>query len=183
MPFSVILEQFPGIITESRKVDRKQPDLREEEIMKRDREIVNTIVPLTFMYNYRVGKSMDKYLKGLAGGKILGVRCEKCKRVIVPPRTMCGRCNVEMKEWVDVSQEGTLRNFTVGRVKIENGEIAALTEPQIIGMVKLENADSLLCAEIKGIPEGDLKAGIRVKAAWKEKRDGSVRDLDCFTPA
>jgi len=140
------------------------------------------MVPLTFLYNYRVGAYMEKYLEGLAEKKILGVRCAECGRVLLPPRSACGACHTRPDEWVEVKPTGTLENFTVGHVAYDNGEIKDLAEPVIIGMVRLDGADSLLTAKIQGIEPQACQAGLKVRAVWKEEPKGDLSDLDHFEP-
>ena len=139
-------------------------------------------VPLSFEYKYRVGQSMEKFLDGLAQGKILGVRCETCNRVVVPPRSVCGFCNQDMKQWVEVANEGVLVNFTVAHVYIDNGQVIPLSEPYVIGQVRLDGADSLLTAKIEASESETLSMGMRVRAVFSEQRKGTVKDLDHFEP-
>ena len=141
---------------------------------------VEPMVPLTFMYTNRVGEYMEKFLQGLAEKKILGIQCPECKRVLVPPRSACGQCNTRPEEWVEVQPTGVLENFTIGHVTIEEGEIKDLNQPVIIGMVRLDNAQSLLTARITGIKPEECKTGIRVQAVWKDQPEGTVKDLDHF---
>jgi len=141
------------------------------------------MVPLTFQYNYRVGAYLEKYLQGLSERKILGVRCSECKRVLVPPRSACGQCASRPDQWVEVKPHGTLENFTVGTVAIEKGEIQDLPAPVILGLIRLEGADSLLMARIGNLEPEACRVGMRVRAVWKEKPEGNVHDLDHFEPA
>ncbi len=144
---------------------------------------VHPMVPLTFTYNYRVGRPMETYLRGLAEKKILGVRCPDCKRVLLPPRSACGACATRPDEWVEVQPAGTLEQFTVAHVTVEKGEIQDRDEPVLLGLIRLDGADSLLTARIEGIPPGECKTGIRVRAVWKETPEGNLDDLDHFEPA
>lgn len=144
--------------------------------------IIDTIVPLTFTYNYRVGEYMDRYLDGLKEKKIWGVKCPRCERVVIPPRAACGKCNVRMKRWVRVKPVGTLKNFTIAHVDIDQGEIRDRESPLIIGMIKLDGADSLITARVQGISPDKLKTGIKVKAVWRDQTEGNIQDLDHFEP-
>jgi len=143
---------------------------------------VTPMVPLTFTYNYRVGAYLERYLTGLSERKIWGVRCPECKRVLLPPRSACGRCSTRPQEWVEVKPFGTLENFTVAHVDIEKGEVRDLPAPRVLGLIRLEGADSLLLARIEGIKPENCRAGLRLRAVWKEKPEGNVHDLDHFEP-
>jgi len=150
--------------------------------MAEEHFLVTPMVPLTFMYNYRVGPYLEKYIQGLSEKKILGVRCPACKRVLLPPRSACGQCATRPDEWVEAQQTGTLENFTVAHVMIEKGEIKDLEEPVILGMIRLDGADSLLSAKVQGISPDDCRAGVRVQAVWREEPKGDLLDLDHFEP-
>jgi uncharacterized OB-fold protein len=41
------------------------------------------------MYEWDTGSAMGRYLEGLKQGKILGVQCHKCKRIMWGMRTRC----------------------------------------------------------------------------------------------
>jgi len=150
--------------------------------MAQDHHNVKAFVPLTFGYNYRVGAWMEKYLDGLSEKKILGVKCPSCGKVTVPPRSVCGACFTKPEQWVEVPPEGELRTFTVGRVKVAAGEIKDADEPYVIGMIKLDGADSLLSATVKGIDPDNLKPGIRLKAVFSDEPKGTTADLSYFEP-
>ena len=143
---------------------------------------VKSFVPLTFGYKYRVGAWLDRYIDGLAEKKILGVKCPSCGRVIVPPRSVCGICYKKPTEWVEVGPEGELKNFTIGYVKLDAGEIKDADEPYVIGMIKLDGADSLLTALVKGVEPENLKVGLRLRAVFADEPKGVVNDLTHFEP-
>lgn len=142
----------------------------------------NVVVPIDFPYNYRVGAYLEKYIQGLGQGKIYGIKCPGCGKVVVPPRKICGACNEIMEDYVEVGPEGTVEDYTVGHVKINLGQLEPVDPPQIIGLVKLEGADSLLAALIKGVEPGDLGEGLRVRAVFKDPPKDSLEDLDYFEP-
>lgn len=150
--------------------------------MSEKRHVVKSFVPFTFEYNYRLGAWMNKYVDGLSEKKIYGVKCPKCGRVIVPPRSVCGTCYTKPTQWIEVGPEGELRNYTVGYVTIEAGEIKKAKEPYIIGMIKLDGADSLITGLIKGIKPDELKTGIRLRAVFVEEPKGTLKDLSHFEP-
>ncbi len=147
-------------------------------------EFFNPKVPLDFQYNNRVGIGIERYLRGLGERKILGSKCPQCGKVAVPPRTVCGKCSATMGEFVEVSQEGTLENFTVGHVQLVKGQRLEKAEsPYVVGLVRLDGVDSLLLARISGVDPSDLKVGMRVKAVWRDEVQGDYADLDHFQPA
>ena len=102
--------------------------------------------------------------------------------VAVPPRKFCGICNKVMEDTVEVGQEGTLENFTVGHVTIEKGKLSPADAPYVLGLVKLEGATSALLAKVEGIAPDKVRTGMKVKAVWKDPVEGDYGDLDHFEP-
>lgn len=145
-------------------------------------EIVKATVPITFTYKNRVGHALEQYINGLKDKKILGVKCPTCKKVYVPPRTVCGKCHKPVDQMTELDPQGVLKNFTVAHVTIVNGEIKNAPQPYIIGMIKLNGASSLLSAIIKVASVSDVKTGIKVKAVWKDATQGDYNDLMYFEP-
>ncbi len=142
-------------------------------------EFVETIVPMDFNYNIRAGKPIEDYLRGMAQKKIMGSKCTKCGKVVIPPRNVCGVACGKM-EMVEVDQTGTLQNYTIGHVKITKGLMEPVEEPVVLGMIQLDGTNSLLVSEIRGVDPKQVKKGLRVKAVWKESPEGKFDDLAYF---
>ncbi|MEW6555304.1 MAG: Zn-ribbon domain-containing OB-fold protein [Actinomycetota bacterium] len=140
------------------------------------------VVPMDFTYNYRVGHYLQRYLDGFKEKKVLGAKCPECGQVVVPPRKYCGSCNKVREEFVELSQEGTLENFTVGHVTLVKGKLNEVESPYLVGMIKLDGADNLLLARVEGLPVGEAKTGMRLRAVWKDQAEGDYSDLDHFEP-
>ncbi|MEM2031014.1 MAG: zinc ribbon domain-containing protein, partial [Archaeoglobaceae archaeon] len=68
-------------------------------------------------FRHYAGVHATKFFEGLKNKKIFGVRCPKCKRVLVPPRAFCERCFVETDEWVEVKDEGVVETLSVTYMK------------------------------------------------------------------
>ncbi len=142
------------------------------------------VVPLDFTYNYYIGQYLTRYFKGFKEKKILGSRCPGCSKVAVPPRKYCGVCNKVMEEMVELPQEGTLENFTVGHVTMEKGgRLSPAEKPYVLGLIKLDDKASLLLHKVEGVDPSQVKAGMKVKAVWKDQVEGDYWDLDHFEPA
>lgn len=59
------------------------------------------------------GKTGSKFLTELRDNqRIMGLKCVKCNRVYVPPKSIC-TCYEQLDEWVEVSTEGDLTAFTI----------------------------------------------------------------------
>jgi len=75
----------------------------------------------------------EKYKEALMGGKLLGLKCNKCGEYTVPPKKVCMECSSEDMDIVEISGKGEIRTFTVVRVPPEGFE-----GPYIVGMVALD---------------------------------------------
>lgn len=136
-------------------------------------------------YTHTAGIHGTKFLKGLKDKKIIGVKCDKCRRVIVPPRPFCERCFVRLNHFVEVKDEGVVVSFTINYMKY-----TGLPEPPYsIGLILLDGADTPLIHRLGGIELSDpLRAekkigiGKRVKAVWNEKREATINDILYFAP-
>ena len=144
--------------------------------------ISTSVVPLDFTYNYRVGPYLEKYIQGLGQKKILGSKCPGCGKVAVPPRKLCGACNLiaDVDGLVECGPVGTVENFTVGHVRLEKGLVEKLDAPQVLAMVMLDGASVPLLAEVRGINPADVKNGMSVKAVFKDPAEDSLEDLSHF---
>jgi uncharacterized OB-fold protein len=163
------------------RIQERNPE-KEGEMEDIKETFFRTTAPLDFTYNYRVGSYLQRYLDNLNAKKIVGAKCPECGAVVVPPRKYCGGCNKVREEFVELSQEGTLENFTVGHVTIDKGQLSKADAPYIIGMIKLDGAANQLLARVEGVSPGDVKKGMRLQAVWKDQVAGDYSDLDHFEP-
>ncbi len=133
-------------------------------------------------FEWSVGKYGSKFLAEIRDNqKFIGIKCPKCGRVYVPPRKVCGRCYVEMDEFVPVSTEGEIGVCAI----IQFGFIDPSTghqEPVPYGyaFIKLDGADTFLPYYIDSTDPEKVKVGARVKAVFEEKRTGTMLDIKHF---
>jgi uncharacterized OB-fold protein len=55
---------------------------------------------------------LDQFVAYLQEGKIMATQCKKCGTTHMPPREHC-TCLSDELEWVEISQEGVLKAFTM----------------------------------------------------------------------
>ncbi len=140
------------------------------------------------VYSYTAGQALSKFLLGLKDGKILGRKCPKCGRVYVPPRMYCEDCYVPTSEWVEVKDEGIVMTAVASFISWTRDR---LKEPEIVGVIRLFPSSEKdyvfpglfhrICCSYEDVKSMRIM-GKRVKAKWKprEKRTGSVEDIECF---
>lgn len=133
-------------------------------------------------FKYSVGMHGSKFFKETRDNKrIMGIKCPDCGTVYIPPRGVCGKCFVEMHEWVEVGPGGTIGSFTILRyafIDPETGQQKPV--PYGYGFIKLDGADTLFQHFIDLEDESKVKIGARVEAVFAEDRKGSTRDIDFF---
>lgn len=133
-------------------------------------------------FNFWVGQYMDKFYDNLENKKIAGNKCSKCGNVFVPPRKICGKCNVIIpldKNWVDLPNCGTLVNYTITPYKI-NDRSYRKVKPQIIGMVQIDGSNTSIVNRLLDLNPDELKMGMKLKVVWSDKLKGDPSDIKGF---
>ena len=132
-------------------------------------------------YNYSAGVTASKFLLELKKNKrFLATTCSKCSRVYLPPRSFCERCFIKITNWASLGGEGTVETFTLIGEKFEGFP----DPPYVVAYVKIDGADTAMANFIKGIDLSNqkkalekLKIGMRVKAVFKDRREGRMTDF------
>ncbi len=137
---------------------------------------------LALPYQYFAGRVGSKFIIALRDKKqILGVKCNKCDKVFVPPRQTCERCFEDLSEsWVELSDTGEVTNFTV--VRYDDGHLPR-KPPYILALIKLDGADTPMAHILEGIDPEGVDIGMKVKAVFAEETTNTILDIDHFEPA
>lgn len=144
-----------------------------------ENEILVSEQVLQVPFVYSAGPVASRFLIGLRDEKkIYGLKCDKCGKVHVPPRAVCGTCGGPMQTWLEVGPTGTLENFTTIHYPETTHPLPA---PFTLGLVRLDGADTCLTHVILGPPES-IRIGMRVKPVFRDQRRGHVLDLSGFAP-
>ena len=130
---------------------------------------------------YFAGRVGSKFIISLRDDrKILGVKCNHCSKVFVPPREYCERCSEKLDErWVELANEGVVTNYTVVNY---NDRHLPRKAPFILAMIKVDGADTPFAHIVEGIDESEMAIGLRVKAVFAEKTTNTILDIDHFEP-
>jgi uncharacterized OB-fold protein len=125
-------------------------------------QIIQT--PIRLEYNYTPGVARSRFLNGLAEGRILGERCERCHKVYVGGGSgACPRDGIPMTDVVELPHVGTLTTFCVVNVPFAG---ATVEIPYTSGQVLLDGADIPLMGLLQEIPADQVRMGLRVEAVW-----------------
>jgi len=141
---------------------------------------------VTLPYRWALGPTYTKFFEEFKNKKIMGTRCPKCVRVLVPARKFCPRCFVDTSEWVQISDKGTVKTWTLCTFEFTG---QPMEPPYIQGLIDLDGADTSLSHFIGGVDLSTLekvkekvKIGMRVKAKWRDNPQGNILDIEYFEP-
>lgn len=157
---------------------------------------------ITVPYRWTPGPIYGRFLGALKDNKIQGVKCSGCFRVYVPPSDLCPVCFSDFSEddLIEVEDEGIVTSYTIietdywppkpseevirkaiAPTKLE--EYPLLWRPDIpyaLVAVKLKGADTNFLHIATGEDLKKLKVGAKVKAVWREDKQGDLFDLERF---
>lgn len=149
----------------------------------RERKVTYTWWEPEAQYAFSLGPANSRFLKELKRGRIIGRTCNKCDRVLVPPRMFCELCYGPTHEWVYLKDTGTVETFSISYL---DPDALRIKDPILVGVVSIDGASPKhgfmhYFDEMK--PE-ELHIGMKVKAVWKdeEERTGSILDIKYFKP-
>lgn len=99
---------------------------------------------------------VKKYYDGLEEGKLLGRKCKECGATEFPPVRICNECSCCETEWVEMSGNAKLLDFTFpGPLAYKENMQEYM--PYVFGNVQMEEGSSFL-ALIRGISKKDKEA-------------------------
>jgi uncharacterized OB-fold protein len=132
-------------------------------------------------HRYTAGPAGERFFRALADrGVFLATRCARCSVVYCPAAAFCERCLAAIDEELEVGPSGRLESFTVVRIGFGGERLAA---PVVVGLIRLDGADTFLVHRVAGDPIG-LSVGMDVEAVLRDRgaRTGSLNDVEGFQP-
>ena len=134
-------------------------------------------------YSWTSGVAISRFLDGLQKGEILGLKCAKCGRTLVPPRAYCEEDFVPIDEWVKVKDTGVVNTFSISYV---NNDASRRKKPIIVAVIEIDGASpGMGILHLLGETEPEkVEVGMKVEAVWKPKaqRKGAITDIKYFRP-
>ncbi len=108
--------------------------------------------------------TIESFYNFVSAGKLMGAKCRRCGRLLVPPKPMCSACFSTDLEWKELPREGTLQTYTV--IHVSPKQFQGLV-PYAVGIVKLED-DAQLPGMIRGVPPDKLKVGMSLTVDFEK---------------
>ena len=133
-------------------------------------------------YTYFAGRVGSKFITTIRDQKkIMGVKCPTCNVVYLPPRQVCDKDFTDIRDkWVEVSNTGTVTNFTVVRY---NDKHLPRKTPFVLALIKLDGADTPFMHILEECAIEDVKIGMNVEAVFAKETTNTILDIDHFKPA
>lgn len=134
-------------------------------------------------YAWDAGIAIGRFLAELKEGRIVGRRCHRCRRTMVPPRMFCEQCFRPTDEWVYLADSGRVNTYSVSYIRWDASRVE---EPTIPAVIEIDGASKGMGIMhlLGGVKSEDVQMGMRVKAVWKpaRQREGSILDIRYFRP-
>lgn len=145
-------------------------------------ELLRIPVHMKLHYRFPAGAHYDKFFREIKeNGRIMGVKCTECGRVLVPPRAVCGECFAKTGEWIPVGPKGTVKAYTSIYFPFIDGSTGKPRSiPYGSGLIKLDGAYSSINHILEEGAPDKLYIGMRVEAVLKSKREGNIGDILYF---
>ncbi len=137
---------------------------------------------LALPYTYFAGRVGSKFITTMRDEKkIMGIKCNSCNKVYVPPRQNCDVCMEDIKDnWVDLKDTGEITNFTI--IRYEDKHLPK-KPPYVLALIKLEGADSPMAHIVEGVDVDKVEIGMKVKAVFANETKDTLMEIDHFEPA
>lgn len=132
---------------------------------------------MSLPFRFSAGPYAGRFLREIRDNKrLIGNRCPKCQRVMLPPRIVCARCHVKAGEFVEVSNQGVIEAFTYVNFPMIDPTTGKPKEiPYGVATILLDGCDSHLYHFLEEKDEGKVKVGMRGEMVFKE--EGRIGDL------
>ena len=149
--------------------------------MRTDPELNTIPGHWNFEYRYFAGATASRFFAELRDHRrIMGTRCARSGRVLVPARSFSDAEYEATTDWVETGPGGVLEVFTIVGTKFPG-----LPDPPfVLGYVTLDGADTAILNRIDGIDLTDIDAAARVlmkqprvRAVFKDVREGRITDF------
>ncbi len=141
---------------------------------------------LACRYAWDTGVGVGRYLEELKEGNIIGKKCRKCHRIMLPARLFCELCFRPTDEWVYVKDTGVVNTFSICQVNWDASRVEPGEKPHLPAVIEIDGASKGMgiLHRLGEVDPKDIKIGMKVKAVWKPKRQriGSITDINYFKP-
>ncbi len=137
-------------------------------------------------YAWDNGVAIGRYLEELRNGRIIARKCNKCRRIMLPPRMFCELCWRPTDEWVYVKDTGKVNTWSVCYVNWDASRIKKGEKPHLPAVIEIDGASpgTGILHKLGEVDPDKIKVGMKVRAVWKKpaEREGKITDILYFKP-
>ncbi|MEJ5186998.1 MAG: Zn-ribbon domain-containing OB-fold protein, partial [Candidatus Geothermincolales bacterium] len=157
---------------------------REEDL--KEGKLLSLLWKPNLKYAWDNGVAIGRYLAELKEGRIIARKCNKCRRIMLPPRMFCELCWRPTDEWVYVEDTGTVNTFSICYINWDASRLPEGARPHIPAVIEIDGASPGMgiLHKLGEVEPEEVRIGMRVKAVWKDpaEREGSITDILYFKP-
>ncbi|KUI05881.1 OB-fold nucleic acid binding domain-containing protein [Mycobacterium sp. IS-3022] len=152
-----------------------------------DRDPVTVqVTPSSIEIQHTASFPETTFLKALEEGKLLGARTKKGRdgkpgKVYFPPREADPATGLELDEFIELPDKGTVTTFAVINIPFAGQRIKP---PYVAAYVLLDGADIPFLHLVTEIDAAEVRMGMRVEAVWKPREEWGlgIDNIDHFRP-
>ena len=85
-------------------------------------------------YKFSVGPVFLRFYEELKQMRIFGNRCATCGKTFVPPRSFCPACHEDIKDWIELAQEGEIVTWAMATQEF----FGMPTAPPFVGAFRID---------------------------------------------
>ena len=127
--------------------------------------VQSVCTPIRLSYTYTPGRALSRYLRAMAGKRIIGERCGVTGQVFVPPRGVSPLAGTATAGVVELPDTGYVDSFNITRVPIERRP--DLKPPYCSAWIVLDGASVGFMGLVINMAPEEVRIGMRVRAVWK----------------
>ncbi len=106
--------------------------------------------------------TIESFYKFCAERRLMGVMCERCKKITVPPRSPCAHCGGTSLAWTELSGRAKLVTYTVLHFPPPRFQQLA---PYAVGIVELAEG-ARLTGMIRNVPFEKIRIGMNLQVDY-----------------
>ena len=144
--------------------------MTEQEQKKKGPELINVEYDHPRKYLWSTGEYVGvTYDEAKKNKKIVSNMCPACKKILWPPKAVCGRCKVEVgTDFRELPQTGTVLQYTYLVYPLWDPHYGyPFANPYANAMIELDDG-TVIRHFLEETDEKKLKEGMRVQAVWRE---------------
>jgi uncharacterized protein len=143
-------------------------------------EYFTTPVIMHSPYKKWFGATLTRFFKTIRDDKkITATVCKKCNKTYCMPETICPDCFGRLNDFVELSGEGTVTNYTIINY---TEQYQPYPSPYVFAIIKMDGVDNTLNHVVGGIDPDKVEIGMKVKPEFKVDRQGNILDIKFFKP-